>query len=53
MKDEYVVSIKITSDLPVSIKSLPVIIKEQVINGSAVILTLETYEHWKEEQEAK
>jgi PHD/YefM family antitoxin component YafN of YafNO toxin-antitoxin module len=53
MSNEYVIGIKVSTDLPLSFKNLHEVVLEQVSNGSAIVLTAETYESWKEEQEAK
>jgi hypothetical protein len=49
-KNEYVIGIKISTDKPLQISLIPEVIKEEILNGLAEILTAETYESWKEEQ---
>ena len=53
LDNEYVISIKIKTDKQLLYREIPKIVKECIENSSAEIVSAETYESWKEEQDNK
>jgi hypothetical protein len=51
--NEFVIGVKIKVSGGLKYSEIPKILEACVQNGEAEILTAESYEHWKEEQENK